>query len=122
MLLFARKKDLRLRSLVPETPNYDVVIPVDGIKSAIAISWDNVTNTIFWTDTESSSISSAKINGTDQRKVIDNNLGRLLLPISPKFGIVFLLIVIGSISLCRNAYWIVFGLGHKEALLGRLGH
>lgn len=75
MLLFARKKDLRIRSLTEGTPNYDVVIPVDGIKSALSLTWDAKSNTIFWTDVESSAISSAKVNGSDQTKIINNNIG-----------------------------------------------
>lgn len=75
MLLFARKKDLRLRSLQPGTPMYDAVIPVDGIKSVAALAWDSITNTVFWTDSTSSRISSAKVNGKDQKEIVDNNLG-----------------------------------------------
>ncbi|XP_014280390.1 low-density lipoprotein receptor-related protein 4 isoform X1 [Halyomorpha halys] len=74
MLLFARKKDLRLRSLEAGTPMYDTVIPVDGIKSVAALAWDSVTNTVFWTDSTSSRISSAKVNGKDQKEIVDNNL------------------------------------------------
>ncbi|XP_014255223.1 low-density lipoprotein receptor-related protein 4 [Cimex lectularius] len=74
MLLFARMKDIRLRSLVEGTPNYDVVIPVEGIKSARALTWDIRSNSIFWTDIETKTISSSKINGTEQRSIINKNL------------------------------------------------
>ncbi|KAK9509474.1 hypothetical protein O3M35_006784 [Rhynocoris fuscipes] len=74
MLLFARKKDLRLRSLQEGTNNYDIVIPVDGIKSATALTWDSSTNSIYWSDSETRTISKAKVNGSDQTVLINNNL------------------------------------------------
>ncbi|KAL1116301.1 hypothetical protein AAG570_005796, partial [Ranatra chinensis] len=74
MLLFARKKDLRLRSIQEGIPNYDIVLPIEGIKSAVALAWDSNNKAIFWSDMETATISTAKINGKDQHEVVNSNL------------------------------------------------
>lgn len=75
LLIFARKKDLRLMPIDQSTRVFDTVIPVDHIQSAVALTWDAHNETIFWTDIEANTISKAFLNGTDQRVVIGNNLG-----------------------------------------------
>lgn len=54
----------------------DMVLPVDGVKSAVAISWDSNTDSIFWSDVEADVISRAFLNGSRQQIVIGNNLGK----------------------------------------------
>lgn len=76
MLLFARKKDLRLRSLEGGgTPSYDVVLPIDGVKSVVAVAWDSASRKLFWTDTGAQSISSSNIDGQNQKEIVSANLG-----------------------------------------------
>lgn len=71
-----RKKDLRLRQLDSNGEGYDVVLPVDRIKSAVALSWDSNTDSIFWSDVEANTISRAYLNGSKQETVIGTNLGK----------------------------------------------
>jgi hypothetical protein len=75
MLLFARMKDLRLRSLHASPSSYDVVIPIQGIKSAVALAWDSEHKAVYWSDIITGTISSSKINGEYQQEVISSNLG-----------------------------------------------
>lgn len=75
LLLFARKKDIRLRRLDTKDESNDMVLPVDGVKSAVAIAWDSNTDSIFWSDVEADLISRAFLNGSKQQVVIGNNLG-----------------------------------------------
>lgn len=77
LMIFARKKDLRLRRLDTEDQSYDMVLPVDGIKSAVALAWDSNSDSIFWSDVENDLISRAFLNGSKQQPVIANNLGKL---------------------------------------------
>ncbi|XP_015608522.1 low-density lipoprotein receptor-related protein 4 isoform X2 [Cephus cinctus] len=74
LLIFARKKDLRLRPIDQSTSAFDAVIPVDHIQSAVALTWDAQDNTIYWTDVETDTISRAHLNGTNQRVIIGHNL------------------------------------------------
>ncbi|XP_058794698.1 low-density lipoprotein receptor-related protein 4-like isoform X2 [Phymastichus coffea] len=74
LLLFARKKDLRLVSLDQSVKAFDVVIPVDNVQSAIALTWNSDDETIFWTDVETNTISKAKLDGTNQQAIISHNL------------------------------------------------
>lgn len=53
-----------------------MVLPVDGVKSAVAISWDSNSDSIFWSDVEADVISRAFLNGSKQQIVIGNNLGQ----------------------------------------------
>ena len=62
-LLLARKQDLRLISL--DTPDLtDVVLPVSGIRHAVAIDFDPVDKFMYWTDDENRQIKRSRMNGT----------------------------------------------------------
>ncbi|XP_075213619.1 low-density lipoprotein receptor-related protein 4-like [Lycorma delicatula] len=74
LLLFVRKKDLRLRQLNTKGEGYDVVLPVEKIKSAVALAWDANSDSIFWSDIEASIISRAYLNGSKQETVIGTTL------------------------------------------------
>ncbi|XP_054269003.1 low-density lipoprotein receptor-related protein 4 [Macrosteles quadrilineatus] len=74
LMIFARKKDLRLRRLDLRDQSYDTVLPVDGIKSAVAVAWDSNTDSIYWSDVEADLISRAFLNGSRQQAIISNNL------------------------------------------------
>lgn len=50
------------------------VVPVDGIKSAVALAWDSKTESIFWSDVDQDSISSAHLNGSNQKVIVRANL------------------------------------------------
>ena len=61
-LLLARKKDLRRISL--DTPDLtDVVVPVSGIKHAVAIDFDPVNKFIYWSDDQKLEIKRCRMNG-----------------------------------------------------------
>ncbi|XP_049541327.1 low-density lipoprotein receptor-related protein 4 [Anopheles darlingi] len=73
LLLIVRKKDVRVRQL--DSPNpVDMVLPLDGIKSTVAVDWCSRTNVIYWTDVGKSMISRAFINGSGQEPIIRSNL------------------------------------------------
>ncbi|XP_028171895.1 low-density lipoprotein receptor-related protein 4-like isoform X3 [Ostrinia furnacalis] len=79
LLLYARRKDIRLKQLNPrkQTDSLDMayqVIPVDNIKSAVALDWDHNTNSIFWTDVEKDTINRAYLNGSHQTVIVGSNL------------------------------------------------
>ncbi|KAJ2950742.1 hypothetical protein O0L34_g9004 [Tuta absoluta] len=76
LLLYARRKDLRLKQLVPMSAidSLDMVIPVDNIKSAVALDWDQKHNSIFWTDVEKDTINRAYLNGSHQTVIVGSNL------------------------------------------------
>jgi hypothetical protein len=74
LLLFARKKDLRMHQL--ENGDVDMVIPVDGIQSVVALAWDSESDSIFWTDVESDTINRAHLNGSQQKVIVSSNLGK----------------------------------------------
>lgn len=77
LLIFARKKDLRLKHLDEGAAHqHAVVIPVDGVKSAVALAWDSNTESIFWTDVEKDTINRAHWNGSNQQILIHTNIGR----------------------------------------------
>jgi DNA-binding beta-propeller fold protein YncE len=50
------------------------VIPVDGVKSAVAIAWDSETDYIFWTDVERDTINRAFWNGSNQEVIVHSNI------------------------------------------------
>ena len=51
MLILARRTDLRRISL--DTPDYTaVVMPVSGVKHAIAVDYDPGDGFVYWTDDE----------------------------------------------------------------------
>lgn len=70
LLLLARRTDLRRISL--DTPDYtDVVLPLDGVKHAIAVDYDPVDGFVYWSDDEVRGIRRAKLDGTRQvRKLL----------------------------------------------------
>ena len=78
LLLFARKKELRLMSLDQPSKIFDTVIPVDDVESAVALTWDSDDDTIFWTDVEADTISKAHLDGTNQAAIVYHNLGKSL--------------------------------------------
>jgi hypothetical protein len=53
-----------------------MVIPVDGIQSAVALAWDSDSDSVFWTDVESDTINQAHLNGSQQRVIVSSNLGK----------------------------------------------
>lgn len=55
----------------------DQVIPVDNIKSAVALDWDHNSNSIFWTDVEKDTINRAFLNGSHQTVIVGSNLSKL---------------------------------------------
>ena len=62
-LLLAREEDLRHISL--DTPDLtDVVLPVSGIKHAVAIDFDLVDKLIYWSDDEKPDIKRSRMDGT----------------------------------------------------------
>ena len=62
-LLLARKVDIRRISL--DTPDLtDVVVPVSGLRHAIAIDFDPVDKFVYWSDDEKLEIKKSKMNGT----------------------------------------------------------
>ena len=62
-LLLARKVDIRRISL--DTPDLtDVVVPVSGLRHAVAIDFDPVDKFVYWSDDEKLEIKKSKMNGT----------------------------------------------------------
>lgn len=51
-----------------------MVVPLDGLKSTIAIDWCSQTDRIYWTDVGRSAISRANLNGSNQEHIITTNL------------------------------------------------
>lgn len=76
LLIISRKKDIRIRQLLTKNSlnEHDMVIPLDGLKSVIAIDYCHKTDTIFWTDVGRSTISRAQLNGENQTQIIRSNL------------------------------------------------
>ncbi|RZF33205.1 hypothetical protein LSTR_LSTR009750 [Laodelphax striatellus] len=75
LLIYVRTKDLRIRQLtVNESHAYDVVMPVNKIKSAVALSWDANSDSIFWSDIKTKVISRVYLNGSKEDRVVDTNL------------------------------------------------
>lgn len=50
------------------------VIPLDSLKSAVAVDWCSKTDLIYWTDVGRSAINRANFNGSNQECIIDTNL------------------------------------------------
>jgi hypothetical protein len=61
-----------------ENGDVDMVIPVDGIRSVVALAWDSDSDSIFWTDVESDTINRAHLNGSQQKVIVSSNLGKYL--------------------------------------------
>lgn len=53
-----------------------MVIPLDGIQSAVALAWDSNTDSVFWTDIEADTISRAYLNGSNENVIVYTNLGK----------------------------------------------
>ena len=72
-LLLARKEDLRRISL--DTADLtDVVVPVSGIRHAVAIDFDPVDKFVYWSDDEKLEIKRCRMNGQGMVNVIDDGL------------------------------------------------
>ncbi|KAK6619502.1 hypothetical protein RUM43_012259 [Polyplax serrata] len=76
LLIFARNKDIRLRQLGQgkEVGIIDMVIPLDQVRSAVALAFDSDGNMIYWSDVESHRISRSFLNGSNQEVIISSNL------------------------------------------------
>ncbi|XP_064097645.1 low-density lipoprotein receptor-related protein 6-like [Macrobrachium nipponense] len=69
MLILARRTDLRRISL--DTPDHTaVVMPVSGVKHAIAVDYDPIDGFVYWTDDEALCIQRAKLDGSEQQIVV----------------------------------------------------
>ena len=73
LLIFAQKSELRVYPLNSPAET-DYVLPLNGVRSAVALDWDGTSETIFWTDVESDVINRAFWNGTNQQILIANDL------------------------------------------------
>jgi len=65
-MLFARKSDVRRISLDTEDRT-DVVLPLTGLRSVVALDWDSRTDDIYWSDVSGNSVSRACWDGTKQQ-------------------------------------------------------
>lgn len=60
----------------PVQPNLmDNVVPVDSVKSPLALDFDDRDDTIYWSDIGTKTISRAHLNGSAQQLIVANNLG-----------------------------------------------
>lgn len=78
LLLFVRRQEIRIRyleTLKPDT-NIDMVIPLNGIKSAFSLAWNRDTNTIFWTDIEKYTINRALLDGSNQSIIASTSMSK----------------------------------------------
>lgn len=55
-----------------------MVIPLDQVRSAVALAFDSDGNMIYWSDVESHRISRSFLNGSNQEVIISSNLGEYL--------------------------------------------
>lgn len=69
LLLLARRVDIRRISL-DTNDHTDVVLPLKGIKHAIALDYDVQEERIYWTDDDARVIRRAFLNGTGQEDLI----------------------------------------------------
>lgn len=51
------------------------VVPVDSVKSALAIDFDDRHDMLYWTDVGAKTISRAHLNGSAQDLIVQHNLG-----------------------------------------------
>jgi len=72
-LIFAQKSELRIFPL-NVSGETDYVLPLTGVRSAVALDWDGASQTIFYTDVESDVINRAFWNGSNQQTIIANDL------------------------------------------------
>ncbi|XP_069679259.1 low-density lipoprotein receptor-related protein 6 [Periplaneta americana] len=69
MLLLVQRTDICTISL--DSPDYtNFVLPLVGIKHAIAIDYDPVNGYLYWTDDEARAIRRARLDGSDQEDLI----------------------------------------------------
>ena len=62
-LLVARKQDILIISL--DTPDFtEVVVPVSGMKHAVAVDFDPLDKMLYWSDDENLEIKRSKLDGT----------------------------------------------------------
>ncbi|XP_060531905.1 low-density lipoprotein receptor-related protein 4-like [Cylas formicarius] len=74
-LLFARKKDLRIKHLDDwNKDQYQMVIPIEGVKAATAVAWDSKNNFIYFSDVATSTINRAFWNGSHHQVIVRTNL------------------------------------------------
>ncbi|XP_076032620.1 low-density lipoprotein receptor-related protein 4-like isoform X2 [Oratosquilla oratoria] len=77
LLILAQQNYVRLFPLRQTDSNLtkvDMVFPVDGVVSAVAVDFDAEEERVFWTDVKAHTISSAHINGSGQYYIIQSNL------------------------------------------------
>ncbi|XP_050692314.1 low-density lipoprotein receptor-related protein 6-like [Eriocheir sinensis] len=73
MLILARRTDLRRISL--DTPDHTaVVIPMSGVKHAIAVDYDPIDGFIYWTDDEVECIQRSRLDGSGQEVVVSTEV------------------------------------------------
>lgn len=64
-----------MRRISLDTPDQtDVIIPLDGIKEAVAMDWDSQGDYIYWTDVTQDTINRARWDGTGQETIVRSSL------------------------------------------------
>lgn len=75
LLILARKKDIRIKQLDSRNPKeVDNNIPLDNLKSTMALDWCSKTDRIYWSDVGKSTINRAYLNGSNQETVVQDGL------------------------------------------------
>lgn len=73
LLLIVQRNELSMISL--DSPDYtNFVLPLTGIKHAIAIDFDPIDEMLYWTDEQAHAIRRAYLNGTGQEDVLTNEV------------------------------------------------
>ncbi|XP_041472474.1 low-density lipoprotein receptor-related protein 4-like [Lytechinus variegatus] len=73
-LLFSRETDIRRISFDTDDGS-DVVLPLSGLKQAVALDWDDVEGGfVYWGDVSTNKINRARWNGSDQEVILSNNM------------------------------------------------
>ncbi|KAF0298635.1 Low-density lipoprotein receptor-related protein 6 [Amphibalanus amphitrite] len=79
LIILARRTDLRLISL--DTPDHtDIMLPLKGVKQAVAVDYDPIEDQLYWTDEEVANgrvtqrIQRSRLDGTDQETVVVSEL------------------------------------------------
>jgi len=65
-IVFARKFDVRRISLDTQDMT-DVVLPLRGLTSVVALDFDSQTDSVYWTDVTTDTVSRARWDGTAQQ-------------------------------------------------------
>lgn len=86
LLLMARRKDIRVRSLEKVgsvdggdgAVSSEFVIPLEGVEAAVDIDFDSRNDTVFWVDNDAKLVARATLNGSTQTLVMASNLGKFL--------------------------------------------